>query len=205
MGQGLMQPIHGKIVTLRGWRQSDLPVFAEWMQPNNEWHQWDGPYYPRPTSDEINTWVDTIRRRVQAQEDQTAPEPYSRVVIATRNTDTLIGSVSWTWISEETNWIELGIAIFDPAYWGRGYGYEALGLWGDYLFRMMPKIVRLDLRTWSGNTRMMRLAEKLGYTLEARFRKARLVKGVYYDGIGYGILREEWAQKYPNGFADSLR
>lgn len=77
-------------------------------------------------------------------------------------------------------------------------GYEAFGLWTEYLFQKMPELVRLDLRTWSGNLGMMRLAEKLGYQREAVFRKARIVKGKYYDGIGYGILREEWETMYPN-------
>lgn len=35
----------------------------------------------------------------------------------------------------------------------------------------------LDLRTWSGNHGMMRLAEKLGFLQEACFRKARIVRG----------------------------
>ncbi len=48
---------------------------------------------------------------------------------------------------------------------------------------------------------MTRLAVKLGYILEARFRKARIVKGAYYDGLGYGVLREEWRERYPDGFA----
>jgi len=39
---------------------------------------------------------------------------------------------------------------------------------------------------------MMNLAEKLGFVLEARYRKARIVEDQYYDSISYGILREEW-------------
>jgi RimJ/RimL family protein N-acetyltransferase len=74
---------------------------------------------------------------------------------------------------------------------------EALSLWTGYLFDAFPDIVRLDLQTWSGNTGMMRLAVKLGYQLEAHFRKARIVKGQYYDSLGYGILREEWRERYP--------
>ena len=70
--------------------------------------------------------------------------------------------------------------------------------------RHIPDIVRLDLRTWSGNTGMMRLAEKLGYKLEAVFRKARIVEGTYYDGLGYGVLREEWRTLYPHGFVAAL-
>ena len=115
-----------------------------------------------------------------------------------------IGQVSWYWISEETYWPAVGIVIYDPAHWGQGKGYEALGLWSDYLLKAEPKFARLDLRTWSGNHGMMRLAEKLGYQLEARFRNARIVNDAYFDGLGYGVLREEWFSRYPQGFAAYL-
>ena len=109
------------------------------------------------------------------------------------------------WISQETNWSAVGIVIYDPNNWGKGYGYEALGLWCDYLFATEPRFVRLDCRTWSGNEGMMKLATKLGFQQEAVFRKARIVDGEYYDGMGYGILREEWEAKYPQGFEASLK
>jgi putative hydrolase of HD superfamily len=51
---------------------------------------------------------------------------------------------------------------------------------------------------------MMRLAGKLGFLEEARHRKARIVNGRYYDSMGYGILREEWETRYPDGFAAHL-
>jgi putative hydrolase of HD superfamily len=116
----------------------------------------------------------------------------------------MLGMVTRYWESRETLWMSVGLAIYDPRHWGRGLGYEALGLWTDYLFREMPEIVRLDLRTWSGNVGMVRLAEKLGYVREACFRKARIVDGKYYDSLGYGVLREEWSGRYPDGFAVSL-
>jgi putative hydrolase of HD superfamily len=125
-------------------------------------------------------------------------------VIADAASDVLRGMVSWAWESAATHWPSVGIVIYDPAYWGQGLGYEALGLWSDYLFAAVPEFARLDLRTWSGNTGMQRLAAKLGYQEEARFRKARIVAGQYYDGLGYGVLREEWAARYPGGFAAHL-
>ena len=91
--------------------------------------------------------------------------------------------------------------MFDPGCWGRGIGREALGLWGQYVLDAMPELPRLDLRTWSGNVRMMRLAERLGFTLEARFRDARPLRGERFDGLGYGILRAEWRERFPDGFA----
>lgn len=114
------------------------------------------------------------------------------------------GRVSWYWQSEETNWLSVGIVIYDPADWQQGWGYESLGLWCDYLLGTMPQLVRLDLRTWSGNMGMMRLAEKLGFREEARFRDARIVDGAYYDGMGYGMLRAEWEARYPQGFLSHL-
>jgi RimJ/RimL family protein N-acetyltransferase len=118
--------------------------------------------------------------------------------------DALLGTVSRYWIGRETNWLAVGIALYDPARWGQGYGYEALGLWCEYLWATMPELLRLDLRTWSGNHGMMALARKLGFQEEARFRKARIVAGAVYDGMGYGVLREEWVARYPRGFATAL-
>jgi putative hydrolase of HD superfamily len=51
---------------------------------------------------------------------------------------------------------------------------------------------------------MMKVAKKLGFTKEAVFRMARIVEGEYYDGLGYGILRTEWEERYTKGFSMSL-
>lgn len=126
------------------------------------------------------------------------------MAICSKSDNELIGSVNCYWIGRETHWLAIGIDIYDPQNWRQGYGFEALGLWIDYLFESYSEIVRLDIRTWSGNKGMMRLAEKLGFTLEARFRKARIVKGAYFDSLGYGILREEWGKRYPEGFMKHL-
>jgi len=39
---------------------------------------------------------------------------------------------------------------------------------------------------------------------EARCRKARIVAGAVYDGLGCGVLCEEWTTRYPDGFVTSL-
>ncbi len=90
-------------------------------------------------------------------------------------------------------------SIYDDSLWGEGIGFESLSLWINYLFENHKEIVRLDMRTWSGNVGMMKLAEKLGFAQEACFRKARIVNGKYYDGLGYGILREEWNNRQNDG------
>lgn len=52
---------------------------------------------------------------------------------------------------------------------------------------------------------MIKLAGKLGFLREACFRNARIVDGKYYDSLGFGILKSEWQEKYPNGFLVETR
>jgi putative hydrolase of HD superfamily len=176
-------------VTLRDWRLADLEVYAHWMAPGHRWQDFDGPYFPKPTPEEQAQELERRRAAILAG---TWPEPRRRMVVADAATDEMLGTVSWYWIGKETDWLALGILIFDPDRWSRGLGAAALRQWCDYLWSAMPRLVRLDLQTWSGNPGMMRLAEKLGFKLEARYRKARVVDGRYYDALGYGVLREEW-------------
>ena len=194
--------IPGQKITLRDWQLGDLDTFARWNAPGHDWQALDGPYYPKSIAAEVAKLVDKMRQRINAAD---WPAPRLRVAIADKQTNHLLGTVTRYWQSQETNWLAVGIVIYDQAYWRGGLGYEALGLWCDYLWQALPDIVRLDLRTWSGNIGMMRLAAKLGYQEEARFRKARIVDGEYYDGMGYGILREEWDERYSQGFAAHLQ
>lgn len=181
--------LEGKRVRLRDWTLEDLDEFAFWLQPGQHWQTLDGPYYKRTSADEIPALIERIRTRISEGK---ISHPRQSLIIAELQHNRLIGQVSRYWISEETHWLAAGIVIYNPALWGQGIGYEALTLWTDYLFEAFPAIVRLDLQTWSGNTGMMRLAEKLGYRLEGRFTKARIVDGQYYDALGYGVMREDW-------------
>lgn len=117
--------------------------------------------------------------------------PPRRLVIADMNDDAFYGTVSWHWESRETDWARMGITVFDPALRGRGIGRAALELWTDHLFAH-TNWVRLDYSTWSGNIAMVSVGRRLGFTEEARFRKARVVRGEFYDSVVMGVLREEW-------------
>lgn len=192
-----------KRLILRDMMLKDLDTWAHWMGSGHEWRKLDGPYYrDDPSELELVDMIAKARKRLTGEPEY--PPVRQRLAIALIESDAFIGQVTRYWISQETNWTAIGITIYDPQHWGKGYGYEALGLWSEYLFENEPSFVRLDMRTWSGNIGLMRVAEKLGYQQEACFRMARIVDGEYYDGLGYGILREEWAARYPDGFAASL-
>ncbi len=185
--------IQGKKIKLRDWQTRDIPVYRQWNIGHHTWMEFDGPYYPKMTEDEVRLSIERINKRI---EENNFPPVRERMNICDLENDVFIGQVSSYWQSKETNWLSIGIVIYDEAFWSRGIGAEALDLWCAYLFKNMPELARLDLRTWSGNKGMMKLAEKIGFKLEAVFRKARIVKGKYFDSIGYGILREEFERKY---------
>ncbi len=193
--------LNGLTIQLRDMQLDDLSAYRHWQQPGRAWQALDGPYYQRPSPEEIDKQIERVRERILAAN---WPEPRTRLVIANRQSNELLGMVSRYWISEETRWAALGILIYDAANWRKGIGYEALGLWADYLFTEFHDSVRLDLRTWSGNNGMMGLARKLGFCEEARFRRARIVEGAYFDGLGFGILRDEWAAQFAGGFLASM-
>lgn len=104
----------------------------------------------------------------------------------------VIGCVTRYWENEKTRWLKIGIAIFDENFWGKGYGTESIKLWITEIFNSIENIESIGLTTWSGNLGMIKVSEKLGMTLEARFRKVRYYNGKYYDSISYGVLRDEW-------------
>lgn len=181
-------------IQIRDWKETDFEVYKYWHFGSFEWMKFNGPYYPVKTMQELESEIRSLQLPYEAL-------PKKRYVIADLETDQLIGTVSWYWQSEATNWLSIGIAIYDERHWGKGIGYQALGLWCQFLFDNIDFIVRLDLRTWSGHKGMMKLAEKLHFKQEARFRKARIANGEFFDSIGYGILREEWNRHFPKGIA----
>jgi putative hydrolase of HD superfamily len=179
----------GKKIILRDWIEEDLATYAYWQTGEKNWMDYDAPYYPKLTTEKLQHRLIELKEQIK---NKNWSSPRKKLVIANAKNNELIGTVSWYWQSEATNWKSIGIGIYNEAYWGKGIGYEALRLWIDYLFEISENLVRLDLRTWSGNQRMIQLAKKLGFKEEACFRKARIVNGAFYDSIGMGILKEEW-------------
>src|SRR6185369_16354290 len=174
---------------LRELKLEDLDDYLKWKHPSREHRKYNGPYFKQETEQELKELVETYRKKLELGEHNVLE---NKKIIANKDTDEIIGEVNWYWKSEETLWMELGVVIFNENYWGQGIGYTALKMWIDERFKENPKLIRLGLSTWSGNERMIKLAEKLGLKKEAVYRKARIINNEYFDAVSYGILREEW-------------
>jgi len=177
-------------IKLRKLEINDLESYFYLNNPEREFYKYNGPYYGKPTLEELKKDVENFRNKFLNGEKNVKS---GKMIVDSSNNE-LIGAVNHYWKSEETLWMEVGIVIFNENYWGKGIGYDALKMWISELFETNPEIIRLGLTTWSGNERMMNLSEKLGMKKEATYRKARIVDNKYYDSVSYGILREEWNQ-----------
>ncbi|CAG9620454.1 GNAT family N-acetyltransferase [Sutcliffiella rhizosphaerae] len=178
--------ISGTKIQLKKLTITDLPQLWQLMygDPYPEYKKWDAPYFPlehiakedyiTEMTQKLNEGMDTIYLI------QTSPEQQT------------IGSVIYYWEHEPSNWLEMGIIIYLPEFWNGGYGTEAIKLWTTHLFQTKSNIPRVGYTTWSGNHRMVKVGEKLGFTKEAQIRNVRQYQGKLYDSIRMGFLREEW-------------
>ena len=178
-------------VLIRRFALSDLEQYRHWLHPDREWHDWDGPYFPKPSAHDVDAAVERLRTGLDGGTDRDADPPRRAVVALAEDPATLVGTVSWYWESEVSGWRRMGIGVYDPATRGRGVGTAALRVWTDHLFATTDA-VRLDFATWSGNERMLAVGRRLGFVEEARFREAREVRERRYDSVVMGVLRRDW-------------
>ena len=77
---------------------------------------------------------------------------------------------------------------------GRGIATEVLSLGLDYAL-LTRGLHRVTIGTRDDNLAMQRVADKLGFRLEARFREKSWFEGRFCDALGYAILDREWAAR----------
>jgi RimJ/RimL family protein N-acetyltransferase len=181
--------IAGPVCVLRDWTEPDVAAYREYLRPEHDWHDTNGPYFGRPNEAE----ADRAAARATACLGGDLPVPRQLLVIAPIGDEgRLVGMLNWYWECRETDWRRIGIGIYDPALRGRGLGSEALRLWTAYLFETTDAW-RLDLATYSGNLAMCRSAIAAGYVEEARLRYARRWSGGVHDAMIFAAYRERWS------------
>ena len=180
---------------VRTLTEPDVVRLHPWLAADAAWRCTDAPYLPRPTTEETETFCAGLVLQARADPPERPPR---FAAIAERDTDALLGLLTWYWEARDSDWRRLGIVIHAPTHWQIGLGTESFGAWTDYLFAATTA-VRLDFATWSGHPGMLGVGRRLGFVEEARFRRARVVAGVHYDAIVMGILREQW--RTPPGVA----
>jgi len=104
-----------------------------------------------------------------------------------------IGQCALFNFNETAQTCELGIAIGDKAYWGRGYGPDAIRSLLDYAFRLR-NFRRVHLSVNGNNQRAIRAYKACGFVEEGRLRAHVWNDGKYIDLVLMGLLQKEWSE-----------
>lgn len=191
---------------LRDFVESDIADHIRWETVETEWKLWDAPWEHEGKSDEERATEleeDVKRMRGWTERNKTLADDVRRtkfeVCLADADDSLLathVGSCATYQIDSDFNIAEngphcaLGIDINDLVARGQGCATAALRLLIEYLFELGEPAVYCQ--TWSGNVRMIGLAEKLGFHECCRKPGIRLVRGERYDGLTFVLYHEEY-------------
>lgn len=185
-------------ILLRDMQERDIDDEIRWNTVETQWALWDAPWEMEVELPKFDP--ETFRK--EALENLKQSREAHRWGF---ELDTLegvhIGSVSSYLIDENWEWIRqrdvkpgqrtyrtLGIEICDSRYWSRGLGRQALTAF--VLYNLERGETDLCLQTWSGNVRMIRCAERLGFRECNREVGNRQVRGGVYDGLTFRLDRK---------------
>lgn len=179
--------ITGERIILRAWQRSDIEAFARWFD-DPEVTVYLGNAYPALSLEEETKFYEaTVGDR-------------HRYCIVTKRDGLLIGNCSLMDIDTKNRSAEVGIVIGEKAYWGQGYGREALGLLLDIGFKGLG-LNRIFLRHADFNTRGHRCYLGTGFKEEGRLRQASYVDGRFHDDVVMSVLAGEHRAGQEQGVA----
>lgn len=173
--------LKGKRVTLRGLELADAEEILKHFN-DMELRRFLGGPIP-VAKEEEEEWI----RSSWAQRKSGRTHVFG---IELNKTQQLIGCCELSDISPVHRGAELGIAIFNKEYWGKGLGTETLRLLLDYGFNQL-NLHRVFLRVNEDNERAIRSYQKVGFQQVARYRQSLFLEGKYMDELLMDILAEE--------------
>ena len=184
-------------IILRDMIESDIEDYVRWFTTETKWSKTDAPWEPMESDEETERrdWTEYY----QAVRDM--PGKAIRWKFEIEFCGKHIGWVSSYLIdgnygfttpadvqSGQKVYRAIGIDICESDVWGKGIGTNALRAFMDYYFSL--GFESLYTQTWSGNTRMIRCAEKLGFVECNRYTGIREVEGRAYDALTFRLEKD---------------
>ena len=179
--------IEGKRVRLRSLELSDLDEIMKYWN-DMELRNLVGSADRGPMS--RNDEEEWIRNSWKQRQERKA----FHFAIETISDNKLIGGTGLFEIDWTSRSAIVGISIYSPKYWGKGYGEESMNLLLSFAFRNL-NLNRVELDTFDFNKRAQKCYLKVGFKEVGRRRKARFIDGQYRDDIIMDILKDEWPFK----------
>lgn len=179
-------------IILRDMIESDIEDYVRWFTTDIEWSKTDAPWEPIEMDEEINR----VKWREYYESVKEIPNDVLRYKFEIEWNGRHIGRVSSYLIDEnyeslpnskdrQIAYRAIGIGICEADVWDKGIGTKALCAFINYYFE--NGVEELYTQTWSGNGRMLRCAEKLGFVECNRNVDTREVDGEKFDGLTFRL------------------
>ena len=171
--------IYGEKTRLRRIEREDIPTFVRWF-----------------ADPEVRSFLLVNSPISHAQEEkwfERKLEDDDSELFAIETLDgTHIGNIELLSFRQIHRRAELGVVLGEKAYWGQGYGSDAIRALLRFGFEEL-NLHRIQLRVYEDNERAIRAYQKCGFQLEGRLRDAIYRRGRYYDLLMMGVLDHEFA------------
>ena len=196
--------IEYKDIILRDMTEVDIEDHIRWNTAETDWAHWDAPW--ESEQDLLCFNSEEFRKDMLKKLAEPKDEPRWRLEIETAERKH-IGTVSSYVMNEDFCWIPfssvkpgekifqaVGLDICESSFCGKGLGTKALAAFINYYFE--NGIEEIYCQTWSGNIRMIKCAEKLGFKECRRKIDYRVVHGEKFDGLTFVLDKEKFNNFY---------
>ena len=192
-----MFKLETKDLILRDICEEDLKKHYTWLTHDTEWWNWDASYWQyqnlseEQLAIEIPKLMDGMRNFLQMVSQKKPDDVRYSFQIELKQTGEYIGWISCYCIDEnfvatdEDALYAFGIDIPEKKYRSKGLGFQAFSAAIEYY--KAHGIDEVYTQTWSGNTPMIRLAQKIGFKLVDVKKDAREHNGKKYDALTFKI------------------
>jgi RimJ/RimL family protein N-acetyltransferase len=184
---GLMlqnQLFQGKLVRLCA---EDTPVVAGIL---SKWSR-DSEYWRLLASDPARIFsVKSNQNWLERELGKENPNAFDFFIRALQD-DRLIGTIGLGGIAWTHGDAFVGIGLGERAYWGKGYGTDAMRLILRFAFIELS-LHRVSLDVFAYNPRAIKSYEKAGFKHEGQMRQMLHREGRRWDMVFMGITREDW-------------
>ncbi|SFB10320.1 GNAT family N-acetyltransferase [Clostridium frigidicarnis] len=181
--------IYNQDILLRDMISEDIDDYIAWNTTEIEWQDWDAPW-----EKEENENIEELKKQLSQRLNRELPIIRKRLEICNVN-GIHMGWVSSYYIDGDKEKFAIGIDIINNKFRGKKLGELAVSLFISYLLKS-EYMLDIYTQTWSGNDRMINLAEKCGFELVDREINFREVRGNMYDNLTFKLNKEVFWNRF---------
>ena len=177
--------IRGQLTILRPIEREDLDALWRWQNDPEVMHYWAAP-----------ALISRDELAARYGGGLSGPTGQAHWLLIATHEGEPIGRIGYVDLDRRNRRAELAIQIGERAYWGRGYGRDAIVAFLGHLFHEL-NLHKVWLRVEEYNGRARRAYERCGFRRDGVLREHTFLGGRYYDAIVMSLIEDEFRAAHP--------